>query len=151
MSVPIPPELYKEIFRTSMRMPQAVLPIPPGYEVTIKLTPPSPGAVGWVFVGFSFGGHLADGSRIPGYDFVKNKGITWRATYVNKSPLETIESKTYYLTDDYLYQQIVYGPRPVTEYMEVTVGNTLDQLVYLSQTAYLYELPLDKIMKLFGK
>ena len=128
-----------------------VLPIPPGYEVTVKLMPPAPGAMGWVFVGFMFGGHLADGSKIPGYDFINDKGITWKATYVNKAPLETIESKTFYLTEDYLYKQIIYGPRPVTEYMEVTIGNTLDQLVYLSQTAFLYELPLKRILEIFSK
>ncbi len=149
MSVPLPPELYKEIFKHAMRMPQLILPIPSGYEVTVQLKPTSPEVTGWVFTGFSFGGHLADGSRIPGYDFVSDKGLTWQAVYVNKPPLETIKEKPFYLTDDYLYQQIVYGPRPVTDYMEITVKNTLDSLVYLSSTAFLYELPLKKIFKIF--
>ena len=148
MSIMLPLELLKEAFRQAQQMPQLVVPVPPGYSVTGRLEPPS--GMGWVFTGFMFGGHLADGSSIPGYNFATGKGLVWKATYANVQPLRTFVDRTFYLTSDYLYQQIFYGPRPVTKFLEVTITNTLDQTVYFSNTAFVFELPLDRIMELFA-
>ena len=147
MSLPI--ELLPEILRVGQKMPQIVLPVPSNFEIELELTPSD--GKGWIFTGFMFGGHQADGSKIPSYDFITNKGITWKAIYVNKPPLETYESTPFYLTDDYLYQQIFYGPRPITEKFVITIKNTLDSAVYFGQTAYLYEMPLTRIMEIFAK
>ena len=143
----LPQQLLPECLKRGQRMPQVIVPLPPGYEVTMSAKPPD--GTGYIFVGFMFGGHLADGSRIPSYDFVSGKGITWQATYVNKAPLETFRSSKFYLTEDYLYQYVPYGPRPVTEELQITITNTLDSLVYFSQTAFLFQLPLGVIMRVF--
>jgi hypothetical protein len=142
-----PLELLKEAFKQAQQMPQLVIPIPSGYSVTGRLEPPS--GSGWVYTGFMFGGHLADGTAIPGYNFVTEKGIVWKASYVNVEPLRTFVDRTFYLTSDYLYKQIFYGPKPVTKFLEVTATNTLDQPVYFSNTAFVFELPIDRIMALF--
>ena len=148
MSVIFPLELLKEAFKQAQQMPQLVIPVPSGYSITGRLEPPS--RMGWVFTGFMFGGHQADGTEIPGYNFATKKGVIWKATYANRDPLRTFVDRTFYLTSDYLYQQIFYGPRPVTEYLEVTVTNTLDQTIFFSNTAFVFELPIDKIMELFA-
>ena len=144
----LPMELLREAFRTAQRMPQAIIPIPAGYEIEAEARP---SGWGWVFVGFMFGGHLADGSDIPGYNFVTNKGLMWRCKWENVQPLESRDSGWFYLTKDYLYQQIFYGPKPVTRSMRVRIRNTLDQLVYFSQTAFMFELPLEKVLEIFGR
>ena len=148
MAAPMPVEILKELFRVQQKMPQAIFPLPSGYSVTFRIIPIA--GRGMVFTGYMFGGHQADGTAIPGYDLVTGKGITWQATYVNKAPLEKFVSKTFYLTAEYLYTQLFYGPRAVTEYVDITVINTLDLLVYFSQTAFLFELPLEKIFELFA-
>jgi len=144
----MPVELLPESARTGLRMPQLIFPLPSGFSVTVEAEPKA--GRGWILTSFMYGGHQADGTPIPGYDFVTEKGITWIGTYINKSPLETRVSKKFYLTREYLYNQIFFGPQPITERLSIAVSNTLDQAVYFATTVFWFELPLEKIMELFA-
>lgn len=147
MSVPIPIEILKEVLRVQLNMPQMVGFMPPGYSLTVRVFPPA--GKGIVSIGTSLGGHLVDGSDIPPYNFITNKGICWQATYVNKPPLETLVSGTIYLTKDLLYRPIYWGPGVITEHADFTVVNRLDQGFFFALMIFLYELPLERIMEIF--
>jgi len=144
----IPPQLIPKIAeKCGERMPQTVVYLPAGYSLTYEQSVPHRKAI--IYCGFQFGGHLADGSKIPGYDFVNDVGLTWEAYYFQKPPLQLVSSGKLYLTDDYLYKKVEYY-RVVTDKVQVTVTNKFTQGVFLALTQFVLELPLELVLRAMG-
>mgnify|MGYP000247524313 CR=1 FL=1 len=144
--ITLPQVLVNRIFKEGMRMPQVTLYLPANTSITLELTVPENKAL--VFVGFSFTGRDVNGNPLPSYDFTTNKGITWKAIYRNYPPLQDYESSTFYITSDIMDKQVWYGPRIVTKAIETTITNSLDVDVWFTQTAYVYEVYLEEVLKI---
>jgi hypothetical protein len=122
-------------------MPQTVIPVPAGFRVTGRFYPP--GEKGFVFTGFALGGSTLAGAAIPPYNFATDQGIKVKYFYAQRPEFtelfDQLETQWFYLTGDYLYQPIQYGPRVVTLYLEATIENTLATPIFLSSTAFCFE------------
>ena len=131
-----------------MRMPQAVIPVLPGFRVAGSFAPD--GNKAFVITGFQIGGTDFAGLAIPSYDFLLNQGVRTRF-YYGQAPdytevFDGFDTDWFYLTNDFLYQFVPFGPRVVTGRFEVTVENSLLVGVFLSLTAFEYEMPVDDVI-----
>lgn len=148
MSHLFPDILKKKAMQWSIRMPQIMSILPAGYSLTFRQDPPN--GMGWVYTGFQVGGQLVGGGVIPPYDQFAGTGLRWRAHYFNKDPIKSVHGGWRYFTNDYLYQQVEYGPRLVTDFVRATLVNDLAVPVEIAFTVFRFEIPLVDIFSIFG-
>ena len=149
MSSVLPPRLRRICLLRGMTMPQYVIPLPAGTEVTYEVSPPE--GYGWVVTAFSLSARKLDGTTISPYDFVNDVGVKAKFTYRNRlDPFGLLtrerESQWFYLGPEMLDKVLTY-PRVVTDRLEGRAVNTTADDVYFSVVSYRYELPLPKILE----
>lgn len=137
----LPGKFLPKLLKRGQKMPQVLVPVPPGFSVSGRFY--APGDHAYVIVGFMFGGTTFLGNPIPSYDILTGMGVRVRFFYQQlpayANVFDSFQTGWFYLTSDFLDRQISYGPRIITNYFDATIENSLAVGVTLSLTAFEFE------------